>query len=89
LLRADPITDMITVSQRGMDTWPDCAGSWNDVVTFASPFLSLNMHDQASYPLNVSLSAWRNTAATASSDGYIQFDDVYFSRASLGPGPLP
>jgi polyhydroxybutyrate depolymerase len=97
LIRADPITDMVTVYQRGMSTWPergmstwpDCAGDWNDVGTFANPFISLDMHDDANYPLHVSLSAWRNKAATANKDRYIRFDDVYFSRSSLAPGTLP
>jgi poly(3-hydroxybutyrate) depolymerase len=89
LIRADPITDMVTVSQRGMKAWPDCAGNWNDVATFASPFTSLDMHDEAHYPLSVSLVGRRNKAATAAKDGYIRFDDVYFSRSSLEPGSLP
>jgi hypothetical protein len=86
LLRADPITDMVTVSQRSIGTWPNCTGSWNDVVSFANPFAGLDMYDNANYPLNVSLSAWRNSVTTASADGYIRFGDVYFSRTSLGPG---
>jgi hypothetical protein len=92
MIRAEPITDLVTVYERGMHTWPNCAGRWNARVTVANPFLSLDMHDEASYPLAVSLGAWRNTnkaTGLAPGSGYIRFDDVSFSRSRLGPGTLP